>query len=56
MDCKEIGCEDVDWFNMAQDEVQWPALKNIVISLWGHLGWIRFLPDLVISQTYEGGR
>jgi hypothetical protein len=36
MDCKEIGCEDVDWFNMAHDEVQWPALKkNIVISLWG---------------------
>jgi hypothetical protein len=32
--CKEIGCEDVDWINFAEDEVQWQALKKIIISLW----------------------
>jgi len=35
VDCKEIGCKNVDWINLAHDEVQWPAVTNVVISLWG---------------------
>jgi hypothetical protein len=34
VDCKQIGFEDVDWINLAQDEVQWSALKNMVMNLW----------------------
>jgi hypothetical protein len=33
MDLREIGCNGVDWIEMAQDRVQWRALVNTVLNL-----------------------
>jgi hypothetical protein len=33
MDFKEIGLEDVDWINLAEDRVQWCAVMNMVKNL-----------------------
>jgi hypothetical protein len=33
MDHKEMGYEDVDWINVAQDRVQWQALVKTVMNL-----------------------
>jgi hypothetical protein len=33
MDLREIGCEGVDWIDMAQDRDQWRALVNTVLNL-----------------------
>jgi hypothetical protein len=30
MDLKVIGCQDVDWIQLAQDRVQWQDLVNTV--------------------------
>jgi hypothetical protein len=30
---KEVGCEDVNWIQLAQDNVQWQALVNPAINL-----------------------
>jgi hypothetical protein len=32
VDFKEIGCEDVDWFHLAQDKGQWAALVNTLAN------------------------
>jgi hypothetical protein len=34
MDLREIGWDEVDWTNMAQDRDQWRALVNMVLDLW----------------------
>jgi hypothetical protein len=33
MDLREIGCNGVDWIDMAQDRDQWRALVNTVLNL-----------------------
>jgi hypothetical protein len=33
MDLIEMGCDDVDWIDMAQDRDQWRALVNTVLNL-----------------------
>jgi hypothetical protein len=33
MDLREIGCDGVDWIDMAQDRDQWRALVNTVLNL-----------------------
>jgi hypothetical protein len=33
MDLKEIGYEDVDWINLAQDRDQWRALVDAEMNL-----------------------
>jgi hypothetical protein len=33
MDLREIGFEDVDWINLAQDRDRWRALVNTVMNL-----------------------
>jgi hypothetical protein len=33
MDLTEIGIDGVNWFQVAQDRVQWRACANIVMSL-----------------------
>jgi hypothetical protein len=33
MDLREIGCNGVDWVDMAQDRDQWRALVNRVLNL-----------------------
>jgi hypothetical protein len=32
IDLREIGLDDVDWFDLAQDRDQWRALVNRVIK------------------------
>jgi hypothetical protein len=33
MDLSEIGCDDMDWIDLAQDRDQWRALVNTVMNL-----------------------
>jgi hypothetical protein len=33
VDLREIGCNDVDWFDLAQDKGQWRAIVNTVMNL-----------------------
>jgi hypothetical protein len=33
MDLREIGCDGVDWMDMALDTDQWRALMNTVLNL-----------------------
>jgi hypothetical protein len=33
MDLREIGWDEVDWIDMAQDRDQWTALVNTVLNL-----------------------
>jgi hypothetical protein len=33
IDLRKIGCDGVDWIDMAQDGEQWRALANTVLSL-----------------------
>jgi hypothetical protein len=33
MDFREIGCEAVNWIELAQYRVQWWAFVNVVMSL-----------------------
>jgi hypothetical protein len=32
MDLREIGCDGVDWIDMAEDRDQWRALVNTVLN------------------------
>jgi hypothetical protein len=34
MDLKEIGWDNMDWINLAQDRDRWRALVNTVMKLW----------------------
>jgi predicted CoA-binding protein len=34
MHLKEIGCEDLDWVNMARDWDKWLAILQTVIDVW----------------------
>jgi hypothetical protein len=33
MDRREIGCDGMDWIDLAQDRDQWRALVNTVMNL-----------------------
>jgi hypothetical protein len=33
MDLREIGWDDMDWIDLAQDRDQWRALENTVMNL-----------------------
>jgi len=33
MDIQEVGCEDMDWIQLAQDKDRWRALVNAVMNL-----------------------
>jgi hypothetical protein len=33
MDLREMGWDEVDWIDMAQDRDQWRALVNTVVNL-----------------------
>jgi len=34
MDLQEVGCEDMDLIDMAQDRERWRALMNAVMNFW----------------------
>ena len=34
MDIKEIGRDDVEWMNIAQEKVKWQAFVNTVMNFW----------------------
>jgi hypothetical protein len=34
MDLQEVGCEGVDWIQLAQDGDRWQALVNVVMKFW----------------------
>jgi hypothetical protein len=34
MDLKEVGWEDMDWFNLAKDSFQWRPVVKTVMKLW----------------------
>jgi hypothetical protein len=34
MDLREIGINEVNWIQLAQDMVQWWAFVNTIIDLW----------------------
>jgi hypothetical protein len=34
MDIREIDCKGLDWFQLAQDRVQWRTFLNMVTILW----------------------
>jgi len=34
MDLQEMGCEGMDWIELAQDRDRWLALVNVVMNLW----------------------
>jgi hypothetical protein len=33
MDLREIGCDDMDWIDLAQDRERWRALVNTVMNI-----------------------
>ena len=33
MDFQEVGCEGMDWIELAQDRYRWQALVNAVMNL-----------------------
>ena len=33
MDLQEVGCEGMDWIELAQDRDRWQALVNVVMNL-----------------------
>jgi hypothetical protein len=34
IDFREIGCNGMDWIDLAQNRDQWRALVNTVMNLW----------------------
>jgi len=33
MDVQEVGCEGINWIDLAQDRDRWPALVNAIMDL-----------------------
>ena len=46
MDLQEVGCESMDWINLAQDRDRWQALVNVVTDPLGSIKCVEFLDQL----------
>jgi hypothetical protein len=40
---EEIGCKDVDWFDLFQDRVQWRDLMKVSVNLGFYEGGVVFV-------------
>jgi hypothetical protein len=49
MDLKEIGCDGMDWINLAEDRDQWRALVKTVMNLWVPKNSGKFLSGCTIG-------
>jgi len=36
---EELGCEGMDWIDLAQDRDRWRALVNVLMNLQVHKMW-----------------
>jgi len=43
MDLQEVGCEGMDWINVAHDRNRWQAIVNAVMSLSDCVQCAKFL-------------
>jgi hypothetical protein len=44
MDLREVGCDDVNWIQMARDRSLWWASVKMVMNLWVSVSAGSFLP------------
>jgi hypothetical protein len=53
MDLADIGWDDVDWIDLAQNWEKWRALMNSVLNFWFHkmLGNYQLAVQLVTSRV-----
>ena len=45
MDLQEVGCDGMDWIDMAQDRDRWQALVNAVMNLLVSCNALYFLTN-----------
>jgi hypothetical protein len=50
-DLREIGCDGVDWIDMAQDRDQWRARVNTILNLRFPCNAGKFLSGCTISGS-----
>jgi hypothetical protein len=49
MNLREIGCDGMDWINLAQDRDQWRTLVNTVMNLRVSENAGKFLSSCIIG-------
>jgi hypothetical protein len=50
MDLREIGCDGMDWIDLAQDRDQWRALVNTVMNIRAPYYAGKFLSGCIIGS------
>jgi hypothetical protein len=51
MDLREIGCDGMDWIDLARDRNQWKALVNTVMNLRVPQNIVKFL-SICLSGSF----
>jgi hypothetical protein len=52
MDLREILCEDVEWVQLTQYRLKWPALLNIIMNLRSHRSG-KYLDQLSKHELFQ---